>query len=137
MRNSVLFFQMHITFGQLVRVHSLVLTPSPEDKTKGPESIKLFVNKPTLDFDAAEQEAAVQEIKLTADHLNGTPIELRYVLFQKVLSLTIFIPANVGGGEETNLSCIKLIGTPCPQEGSKPSEEQQKSAMSGDWLNPK
>eukprot|EP00959_Pyramimonas_sp_CCMP1952_P085893 1796690-Pyramimonas_sp.AAC.1 len=114
---------MHITFGQLVRVHSLVLTPTPEDKSKGPQSIKLFVNKPTLDFDAAEQEAPVQEIELTADHLNGSPIELRYVLFQKVSSLTIFIPANMGDGEETNLNYIKLIGTPCPQVGSKRSED--------------
>jgi len=109
--------------------------PPPEDKSRGPESIRLFVNKPTLDFDGAEEESPVQELKITADHLNGAPIELRYVLFQKVLSLTIFIPGNIGGGDVTALSCIKIIGTPAPQEGAKPSEEQQKSAKSADWLN--
>jgi hypothetical protein len=66
-----------VTFGQIVRVHSLILTPPPEDKSRGPESIRLFVNKPTLDFDGAEEESPVQELKITADHLNGAPIELR------------------------------------------------------------
>jgi len=128
---------IHLTFNQLVRVHSLIIEAPEEERFKAPSSIRVFVNKPTLDFDAAEQEKPVQELTLNAGHAAGDAIELRYVLFQKVRDLSIFVPGNLGGLDETAIQRLKLIGTPVPQEGAKPSESQQKAATAGDWLNPK
>lgn len=42
----------------------------------------------------------------------------RYVLFQKVSSLTVFVPGNAGDHELTALRRVVVLGTPVPQEVS-------------------
>jgi hypothetical protein len=59
----------------------------------------------------------------------------RYVLLQSVLSLSVFIPGNAGQHETTALQRLVVLGTPVPQEGSRPTDEQQQSAANSDWLN--
>lgn len=48
--------------------------------------------------------------------------------------LTLFVPANQGGGDETALSRLVLLGTPIQHEGAKRSKEEQAAATKGDWL---
>jgi hypothetical protein len=53
---------------------------------------------------------------------------------QNVTLLTLFVPANQGGGEETSLSRLVLLGAPIQHEGAKRSKEEQAAASKGDWL---
>jgi hypothetical protein len=68
---------MKLTFNQLVRVHSLILEAPETDRSTGPASVRLFVNEPNADFEAAESERPVQELTLTDEHRAGKPLELR------------------------------------------------------------
>lgn len=122
-----------IAFRQPVRLAALRLE-APADKA--PASVRLFVNKLGLDFDSAKSEAPTQELTLGEGDVaaGAKPIELRYVLFQSVSLLTIFVGGNQGGGEETVIQRLQLLGVPIVHEGAKRSKEEQDRAMKGDWL---
>ena len=64
-------------------------------------------------------------------------METRFVLFQNVTHLSIFIGANQGGGDETTISKLCLLGDVVAQTGMKRSAEQQAAATKGDWLGGK
>nr|CAD7424280.1 unnamed protein product [Timema monikensis] len=99
-----------ITFNQSVKIHSLKIK-SPQDK--GPKTIKLFINQPrTLDFDMADSYQAVQELVLTPEDLEGTPVNLRYVKFQNVQNIQLFIKDNQSGSETTRIDHLAFIGSP-------------------------
>jgi len=100
-----------LSFNQAVKLHSLKIT-APTDK--GPRNIKLFINQPqTLDFDSAESMAAVQAFELTKDDLDeNSLIPLRYVKFQNVQNLTIFVKDNLGDTETTQIDHLALFGSP-------------------------
>jgi hypothetical protein len=53
--------------------------------------VKLFVNKTTMDFSEAEEDTATQEIVITPEQLKSDtpPLQLRFVKFQNVTSLTV------------------------------------------------
>lgn len=51
-----------------------------------------------------------QEIDLTAAQLAGEPIALKFVKFQSVTVLTIFVESNQGDEEATKISKIALAG---------------------------
>ncbi|XP_067004870.1 thioredoxin-like protein 1 [Anabrus simplex] len=99
-----------ITFTQAVKVHSLKMK-APHDK--GPKTVKIFINQPrTLDFDQADSNQAVQELQLTPEDLEGGPINLRYVKFQNVQNIQLFIKDNQSGGEKTQIDHFAIIGSP-------------------------
>ncbi|XP_011301503.1 thioredoxin-like protein 1 [Fopius arisanus] len=102
---------MSITFRQAVKVHSLKFK-GPSDK--GPKNIKIFINQPrTIDFDMADSNTSVQDIELSGkDVEEGNPVPLRYVKFQNVLNLQIFVKDNQGGTETTQIDHLAIIGSP-------------------------
>ncbi|KAI0005874.1 PITH domain-containing protein [Russula compacta] len=105
---------LNIYFNQAVRVKRIVLHTA--DPQKGPKSIKLLVNRPAIDFedveDAEEPEAA-QVLEVPEDAVKeGRPIDLRFVRFQSVNSLHIFIGSNHGGEEATRIDAIDILGVP-------------------------
>jgi len=69
----------------------------------------------------------------TLHHICAAPRS--FVLFQNVSSLDIFIGANHGGGEETAISKLLLVGEQIVQAGLKRSADQQAASTKGDWLN--
>ena len=79
-----------------------------------PRTIKLFTNKPhNLGFEEAEDLSPTQEITLTEKDWNadGTAnIPLRFVKFQNITSLVVFIKDGDGEGEKTRLDRVLLIG---------------------------
>lgn len=79
-----------------------------------PRTIKLYSNKPhNLGFDEAEDTAATQEIELSEGDWNasGTAnIGLRFVKFQNITSLVIFVVDGDGDGDKVRLDRIRLIG---------------------------
>jgi hypothetical protein len=91
---------IHITMMQACRI-SAIKIEGPADAA--PSSMLLFVNKIGLDFDSAKSEAPTQTIPLTSAAVSSSapPVELRYVLFQNVQTLSIFVPGNLGDTEET------------------------------------
>lgn len=95
-----------------------------------PRVLKLYANRTNLGFSDAGDIEPTQTIELTESDL-GRDIELRFVKFQRVQSITvclfiapstvqaahvllrrtqIFVEEN-NGAEETEISSLKLIGT--------------------------
>jgi len=104
-----------LSFNQAVKVHSLKIR-APNDGT-GPKTIKIFVNQPNaVDFDQGERMEAQQKLVLEESDITGEKlIPLRFVKFQNVSNMVIFIVDNQGGedDEQTVVDYIKLIGCPC------------------------
>lgn len=100
-----------ISFQQPIRLHSMIIQ-GPKDH--GPKLVKLFINQTrTLDFDSAENMEPVQQLELKEDDLaNNQLINLRFVKFQNVQSLTIFFANNQSGSDTTIVHYLKLIGQP-------------------------
>ncbi|XP_077285066.1 thioredoxin-like [Arctopsyche grandis] len=101
---------MSITFNQAVKINSLMMKSA---SANGPKNVKLFINQPrTLDFDMAMSNQAVQELLVTKENLEGTPIPLRFVKFQNVLNIQIFIKDNQVGSDVTRLDHLAFYGSP-------------------------
>lgn len=98
-------------FSQNVKLHSLRLD-GPAGQ--GPKTIKIFVNQPqTLDFDKADSMEAVQILQLSEKDLTSKePIPLRYVKFQNVSNLQMFVKDNQKGTETTVIHYLGFIGSP-------------------------
>lgn len=103
---------IQIPFNQSVKIHSLRIKGAPSSG-HNPKNIKLFLSQQNLDFDDAEALDAVQELELSAQDLDGqTFIPLRYMKFQNVFHLTIFVSSNQGDEETTQIRSLELVGTP-------------------------
>ncbi|XP_031837379.1 thioredoxin-like [Nomia melanderi] len=102
---------LSIAFTQAVKIHSLKIK-APKDK--GPKNIKLFINQPrTIDFDMADSNTSIQDLTLAPKVLeDGTPIALRFVKFQNVQNLQIFVKDNQSGNETTRIDQLVIIGSP-------------------------
>jgi len=105
---------LNVTFNQAVRVRSIILQCNDDDRA--PKVIKLFTNKPSLGFedaeDAEEPEAA-QVVELSSEVIKaGKPVPLRFVRFQTVNSLHIFVKSNHGGEDESRIDVFDVLGVP-------------------------
>ncbi|XP_019879651.1 thioredoxin-like protein 1 [Aethina tumida] len=99
-----------VTFNQSVKIHSLKIK-APADK--GPKFIRLFINQPrTLDFDSADNCYSVQDLDLAPSDLEGNPVNLRFVKFQNVQNIQIFVKTNQDGGEVTQIDHLSIVGSP-------------------------
>lgn len=100
-----------IAFNQVVKLHSIKLN-GPEDK--GPRTVKIFINQPkSLDFDSAEAMDCIQTLELGPEDIqNGVIIPLRFVKFQAVTNITLFVRDNQGGTETTQIDQLSFYGTP-------------------------
>lgn len=82
-------------------------------KDNGPKSLKLFINQPnTIDFDGATCSLATQELELTPEELDGKIVNLKYVKFQNVHNLQIFVVNNQTDEEVTRIDSLNIIGMP-------------------------
>jgi hypothetical protein len=79
-----------------------------------PKTIKLFTNRPhNLGFDEADDFKATQEIEIGEEdwNANGTAnIALRFVRFQNITSLVLFVVDGDGDSETVRIDRIRLIG---------------------------
>lgn len=79
-----------------------------------PEVIHLYTNKPhNLDFSEADDTPPTQAITLTESDWNpdGTAnISLRFVKFQNITSLILYVNKGAGDGETVRLDRVRLIG---------------------------
>jgi hypothetical protein len=79
-----------------------------------PKTINIYTNRPhILGFEEAEDIPATQTITLAAkdwDAHGTAEISLRFVKFQNVSSLVLFIVDGDGDGERVRLDRIQVIG---------------------------
>ncbi|KAJ3400969.1 hypothetical protein HDV05_000752, partial [Chytridiales sp. JEL 0842] len=112
-----------IPFNQVVKLHSIKLS-APLDKA--PKTIRTFINRATtLSFDEADSIEPVEVLELTEKSYDeGTIIPLRFVKYQNVHCLTLFIADNLKGEETTVVNQLILYGSPV--EATKPLSELKK-----------
>jgi len=99
-----------LAFNQTVKIHSIKIK-APADC--GPKTLRLFINQPrTLDFDSAESSQPTQEVVLQSSDLDGNAVNLRFVKFQTVQTLLIFVKDNQSGAETTRIDHLAIYGSP-------------------------
>jgi len=103
---------LNIYFNQTVRVRSISIQSSTA--ASAPKDIKLFINKPSIGFEDVESdEDASQILSLTeGDVKDGKRIPLKFVRFQSVNSLHIFVASNQDDEEETRIDSLDIFGIP-------------------------
>ncbi|NWH70081.1 TXNL1 protein, partial [Piaya cayana] len=81
---------------------------------QGPKYVKIFINLPrSMDFEEAERSEPTQALELTPEDIKDDGIiQLRYVKFQNVNSVTLFVQSNHGDEETTRITYFTFIGTP-------------------------
>ena len=115
---------IHMPFQSTLKIHSLQITSSApaaadvdeddvDDETPmRPKTLKLFINKPNIvGFD--EDVEPTQEVTIAEGDWQGATatVNLRYVKFQKVSTLCIFVvDGDREGGERTRIDRIRIIG---------------------------
>lgn len=120
---------MMVSFNQAVKLHSLKIYGPAEN---GPKTVKMFLNQSrTLDFESAEHMEPVQELQLTKEDLTvGSVIPLRYVKFQNVNNITLFVKDNQGGKETTRINYLCFIG--CQAVSTNMSDFKRVSGKKGE-----
>lgn len=112
---------LYIPFTATLKVHTLHITslpPTAEDDAEvpmRPKTLQVYSNRATvLGFSEAEDVPATHSITLRPqdwDEKTGTAkVELRFVKFQNVTSLVIFIVDGEGRGEKVRVDRIRIIG---------------------------
>eukprot|EP00310_Coccolithus_braarudii_P015365 CAMPEP_0183334450 /NCGR_PEP_ID=MMETSP0164_2-20130417/3048_1 /TAXON_ID=221442 /ORGANISM="Coccolithus pelagicus ssp braarudi, Strain PLY182g" /LENGTH=195 /DNA_ID=CAMNT_0025503581 /DNA_START=6 /DNA_END=593 /DNA_ORIENTATION=+ len=97
-----------ISFATRVKLHSLELK-APADG-RAPVALRLFVNpRAGFDFDDAGDATPEQVLEVAEEKL-GERLELRFVKFQSVDRLVVFIEANHGDTDTSAISSLKLWG---------------------------
>ncbi|KAK6143216.1 hypothetical protein DH2020_023564 [Rehmannia glutinosa] len=99
---------INIPFLQVIKLHSIVIK-GPEEE--GPKTVKLFANREHMGFSNVNDFPPSDTAVLSEDNLKGKPVIVKYVKFQNVRSLTIFIEDNQSGSDITKVQKIVLCGT--------------------------
>ncbi|KAL7579017.1 hypothetical protein ACA910_019059 [Epithemia clementina (nom. ined.)] len=104
---------LHLAFTEFVKIKSIhfIAFNNGVDPELNPSKIHLYVNRENLGFEDCDDVDPQQTLHLTSEDLKETsdPIALKYVLYQRVSSLTIFIEDNQGG-EITALGGLRIMG---------------------------
>ncbi|KAL4744051.1 PITH domain-containing protein [Aspergillus similis] len=113
---------LFIPFKSTLKVHSLHITSLPpaegendDEVPMRPRTIHLYTNRShVLGFDEADDIPPVQTVTIESgdwDPKTGTAkIDLRFVKFQTVFSLNIFVVEGDGDGEKTRIDRIRIFG---------------------------
>lgn len=112
---------IYIPFQSTVKIHSLQITslrPREEDVEEmpmRPKQLKLYSNRAhNLGFEEAEDMAATQDVEIKEGDWDAetstAKVELRFVKFQNVTSLVLFVVKGDGDGERTRIDRIRVIG---------------------------
>ncbi|CCU76752.1 thioredoxin [Blumeria hordei DH14] len=112
---------LFIPFQSRIKIHSLLITSLPASSSTStyelamrPRTIKIYTNHAcTLGFEEAEEVTPTQEITLVDsdwDESGTATICLRYVKFQNVSSIVLFIVDGDGSCERTRIDRLRLVG---------------------------
>ena len=111
---------LFVPFQSTVKLHSLHITSirpndADDEAPMRPKTLQLYTNRSSvLGFEEAEGTAATQNVELKEsdwDEKTGTAkVELRFVKFQNISSLVLFVVDGDGNGEKTRIDRIRLFG---------------------------
>jgi len=112
---------LFIPFTSTIKVHTIQISSyaqrdedeDDDEVPARPRRIELYTNRShNLGFDEAEGVQATQEIELKPDDWknNMATIETRFVKFQNVSSLVMFVVDAEGDAEKTRIDRIRIIG---------------------------
>jgi hypothetical protein len=99
----------------------LCCVPEPADSddspfyvvATAPKEIKTFINRLTLGFDDAESIPETESLTLSEKDLApNAVVPLRFVRYQSVNSIVLFIKSNQGDEESTVLKQLVFYGSP-------------------------
>ncbi|KAF5191802.1 Thioredoxin-like protein [Thalictrum thalictroides] len=99
---------IYIPFTQVVKLHSINIK-GPEEE--GPRTVKLYANKEHMGFSNVNDYPPSDTAIFSSENLKGKPVTLKYVKFQSVRSLTIFIEDNQGSVDNTLVQKIAFYGS--------------------------
>lgn len=101
---------INVEFQQPVKLACINL--KGVDEESAPKNVKVFVNQPHIGFEDAEDHEGTQILDLTAEEsTSDAKSELKFVKFQKVNTLQIFIAENQGDAEFTKLKSLQFFGS--------------------------
>lgn len=108
---------LFIPFQSTLKLHTIHLTsvPSGNDDVVRPKTLHLYSNRShVLGFDEAEDTPATQTIEIHDTDWDSkthtAKVELRFVKFQNITSITIFVAEGDGDGEKTRIDRVRLFG---------------------------
>lgn len=112
---------IYVPFQSMLKVQTLLITSTAtnasddDEKPSRPTVVKIFTNKPQiLSFDDAENTTATQDVTLTEkdwdSNTNTAKIELRFVKFQNVTSMVIFVAESEGDNEKVRIDRLRIVG---------------------------
>lgn len=99
---------IYIPFTQVVKLHSMIILGPDEE---GPKTVKLFANRQNMGFSNVGDFPASDILTLSSEHLKGKPLSLKYVKFQNVRSLTVFIEDNQESTDTTKIDKLAFFGS--------------------------
>mmetsp|Transcript_22740 Transcript_22740/g.53059 ORF Transcript_22740/g.53059 Transcript_22740/m.53059 type:complete len:169 (-) Transcript_22740:229-735(-) len=105
---------LKVEFRQPVKLsHIRVLAPAnAEEDESAPTTVKVFQGKPNIGFQEAEDEPSSQDLSLqTNDTVGGEKVALKFVKFQSVQNVQIFVSENLGG-PVTRIKRVEFFGQP-------------------------
>lgn len=101
---------INVEFQQPVKLSALNL--KGVDQESAPRNVKVFINRPNIGFEEAEDDEATQSIELGQDEsTSDAKTDLKFVKFQRVNTLQIFIANNHGDSEITKLKSLQFFGS--------------------------
>jgi len=118
---------LYIPFQSTMKLHTLHITSLPpadgDDETPGrPRTLQLYTNRShVLGFDEAEGEPATQTLTIDEnawDKSTGTAkIELRFVKFQNISSIVVFVVDGDNDSDKTRIDRVRLVGETGEKKG--------------------
>ena len=111
---------LYIPFQATLKIHSIHLTSIPpysddDEVPMRPKTVQVYVNRShILGFEEAEDSPVTQSITINSkdwDDTTGTAkMDLRFVKFQNVTSLVLFVVNGDGEGEKVRLDRVRVVG---------------------------
>ncbi|KAI2638189.1 DUF1000-domain-containing protein [Xylaria nigripes] len=111
---------LFMPFNAAIKLHTLQITSLPptdsddDEAPMRPKTIKLFVNRThNLGFDEADDMDPTQTFEIGENdwNSNGTVnLPLRFVRFQNITTLVMFVVDGEGSSEKVRLDRVRLIG---------------------------
>lgn len=123
---------INIPFNQAVKLHTVKIVAHAD---KAPKTLKTYVNRPsTLSFDEADSTDPTEILTLSSSsytpvsssnpNLVQATLPLRFVKYQSVHGVTLFIENNIGDAETTTVCQVVFYGSPI--ESTKALSELKK-----------
>lgn len=106
---------LYIPFQSTLKLHSLQITSIPGEDSMRPRTLHLYSNRShVLGFDEADDAPATQTIEIQESDWDSkahtAKVELRFVKFQNISSVTIFVADGEGDEEKTRIDRLRLFG---------------------------